>query len=108
MTGTLLIALMQKNCRESKDLETGVIPYHQIAYAVYRLSGNEPDNLKEDFFKSSEPVEEFPNVALREIYEKYKLPPGDYCIIPCTLNAGEEGEFLLRLYSEKPLQWLFL
>ena len=27
---------------------------------------------------------------------------GQYCIVPSTYDANEEGEFILRLFSEKP------
>ena len=38
---------------------------------------------------------------LREISKRILLPAGRYCIIPCTFERGNEGDFLLRVFVEK-------
>ena len=38
---------------------------------------------------------------LREISKRILLPAGRYCIIPCTFERGNEGQFLLRVFVEK-------
>jgi len=38
----------------------------------------------------------------REVVDRYKLSPGSYLIVPCTFEPNEEGDFLLRIFSEKP------
>merc|ERR1719312_1565977 len=40
-------------------------------------------------------------INLREISKRIRLESGRYCIIPCTFERGNEGEFLLRLFIEK-------
>ena len=40
-------------------------------------------------------------VNLREVSKRMRLAPGHYVVIPTTFARGEEGEFLLRLFTEK-------
>ena len=35
------------------------------------------------------------------VFLRHRFPPGRYVIVPCTFDPGEEGEFLLRLYTDK-------
>ena len=37
----------------------------------------------------------------REITNRFKLKPGSYCIVASTFEPNKEGDFLLRLFSEK-------
>ena len=38
---------------------------------------------------------------MREICDQHKLPPGEYVIIPSTFKPDEEGDYVLRVYSER-------
>ena len=40
----------------------------------------------------------------REVAREHELPPGRYVIVPCTFNAETEGEYVLRIFSEKQNQ----
>ena len=40
-------------------------------------------------------------INLREVTGRHKLKPGVYVIVPSTYEAGTEGDFLLRIFSEK-------
>ncbi len=37
----------------------------------------------------------------REISQRFDPTPGTYVIIPCAFKPRDEGEFLLRVFTEK-------
>ncbi|XP_041925143.1 calpain-1 catalytic subunit [Alosa sapidissima] len=101
---SFLVALMQKDRRkkrkEGKDMET-------IGFAVYEVPdqyrGRSGVHLKRDFFltnASSARSETFIN--LREVSSRCRLPAGEYIIVPSTFEPNKEGDFVLRVFSEKP------
>ncbi|KAM9500189.1 calpain-1 catalytic subunit isoform 1-T2 [Clarias gariepinus] len=101
---TFLVALMQKDRRkqrkEGKDMET-------IGFAIYEVprefAGQSGVHLKQSFFMthgSTARSELFIN--LREVSSRFRLPPGEYIIVPSTFEPQKEGDFVLRVFSEKP------
>ncbi|CAL8378324.1 unnamed protein product [Boreogadus saida] len=101
---SFLVALMQKDRRkkrrEGKDMET-------IGFAIYEVpkefAGKSAVHLKRDYFlthSSSARSELFIN--LREVSSRFSLPPGEYIIVPSTFEPQKEGDFVLRVFSEKP------
>ncbi|XP_039662014.1 calpain-2 catalytic subunit-like [Perca fluviatilis] len=100
---TILVGLMQKERRQHKRL--GRDP-ECIGFYIYKVPDQYkgqsnvhlgPDVLLEQSFvaKSS-----FPNT--REVCNRFKLPPGEYVIVPSTYDPNKDGSFLLRVFSEKP------
>ncbi|XP_071337313.1 calpain-2 catalytic subunit-like [Trachinotus anak] len=100
---TFLVGLMQKNGRRQKRLNRGL---ETIGFAIYEV----PDE-----YKGHSNVHLGPDVLLRqravamsstfintrEVCDRFKLPPGEYAIIPSTFHAHKNGSFLLRVFAEK-------
>lgn len=36
-----------------------------------------------------------------QVSSRFKLPPGHYLIVPSTYEPNEDGEFLIRVFSEQ-------
>lgn len=69
-------------------------PSHQLV--------GQPVHLKRDFFLSNSSrarSEQFIN--LREVSTRFRLPPGEYVVVPSTFEPNKEGDFVLRFFSEK-------
>ncbi|XP_078033593.1 calpain A isoform X6 [Augochlora pura] len=97
---TVIVALMQKNRRAQRRMGAECLT---IGFAIYHLEYPErlPKPLDVNFFKYNASVARSPSfINLREVTCRFKLPPGVYCIVPSTFDPNEEGEFLLRIFSE--------
>ena len=96
-----------------------------IGFAIYRVTECDMMHkpLQANFFAENEPVarsSEF--IDSREVCEynilklqlltsyflirlqvscRFKLPPGHYLIVPSTYEPNEDGEFLIRVFSEQ-------
>lgn len=101
---TAIVALMQKNRRLKRNIGATNL---SIGFAVCEV----PDKylnqqpLIVNFFKNiyftypdNSLMSDFIN--LREVCMRFKLPPGNYVIIPSTYLPNESGEFLLRVFTE--------
>ncbi|XP_014259622.1 calpain-A isoform X3 [Cimex lectularius] len=98
---TMIVALMQKNRRAQRKIGVECLT---IGFAIYHLE--DPDKLPRplnlNFFKYNASVARSPSfINLREVSCRFKLPQGTYCIVPSTFDPNEEGEFLLRVFTEK-------
>ncbi|XP_061771469.1 calpain-9 [Nerophis ophidion] len=95
---SVVIALMQKNRRrlrkEGMDLQT-------IGFAVYEAPNN-MDHQGKDFFRThASKARSRTYINLREVSERFTLPPGKYLLVPTTFQPHHEADFLVRIYSEK-------
>uniref|UniRef100_A0AAY5L3E5 Calpain 9 n=1 Tax=Esox lucius TaxID=8010 RepID=A0AAY5L3E5_ESOLU len=95
---SVIIALMQKNRRalrkEGFDLET-------IGFAIYEAP-DDVDHLGKDFFRyNGSKARSKTYINVREISERFNLPPGNYLLVPTTFQAHQEADFLIRVFSEK-------
>nr|CDS34356.1 calpain A [Hymenolepis microstoma] len=97
--GTLIIGLMQKDRRKMR--KEGAEPL-TIGFMVYALKDQREGLLDMNFFKYNAAVARSPAfINTREVTGRFRLPPGDYVIVPSTFNKNERADFILRIFSEK-------
>jgi calpain len=95
--GTLIVGVLQEEARKrGAELQT-------IGYVIYKLQDPNCGPLDLNFFKFNASAAKSPSfINLREICGRHKLAPGTYCVVPSTFGPNEEGDFLIRLFTEKP------
>uniref|UniRef100_A0AAZ3SUR5 Calpain 2, (m/II) large subunit b n=1 Tax=Oncorhynchus tshawytscha TaxID=74940 RepID=A0AAZ3SUR5_ONCTS len=99
---SFVVGLIQKNRRRMRKVGEDM---HTIGFAIYEVGlvggGHHYNNiLVLDLFARSETF-----VNLREVSTRFKLPPGEYLIVPSTFEADLNGDFCLRVFSEKQAQF---
>ncbi|XP_070590037.1 calpain-9 isoform X2 [Erythrolamprus reginae] len=95
---TFVAALMQKNRRKLRKLGAALLT---IGYAIYE-SPNKDEHLTKDFFRyNASKARSKTYINLREVSDRFELPPGDYIIVPTTYEPQQEADFCLRVFSEK-------
>uniref|UniRef100_A0A7N6C0R3 Calpain 9 n=1 Tax=Anabas testudineus TaxID=64144 RepID=A0A7N6C0R3_ANATE len=100
---SVVIAVMQKNRRklrkEGLDLET-------IGFAVYEVRSKH-DQVGKDFFRyHPSKARSRTYINMREVSERFTLPPGKYLLVPTTFQPHQEADFLVRIFSEKKAEAL--
>uniref|UniRef100_A0A8C8AQT4 Calpain 8 n=1 Tax=Otus sunia TaxID=257818 RepID=A0A8C8AQT4_9STRI len=96
---TILVGLMQKNRRRQKKMGEALL---SIGYSLYQLENNTDVHVNRAFFARNKPAARSdPYVNLREVSRRMKLPRGEYLIVPSTFEPYKNGEFCLRVFSEK-------
>lgn len=96
---SVLLALMQKDRRSQRHLGVADLC---IGYSVYKVPDDFSGKLDKHFFdynKSIATSGSFTN--LREVQNRFELKPGKYVIIPCAFNPDDQGDFLMRIFTEK-------
>ncbi|NXE59606.1 CAN9 protein, partial [Calcarius ornatus] len=95
---TFIAALMQKGRRKLKKLGAEMLA---IGYSIYESPGTD-GHLGKDFFRyHASKARSKTYINLREVSHRFKLPPGDYILIPTTFEPHQEADFCLRIFSEK-------
>ncbi|XP_052542655.1 calpain-8 isoform X3 [Tympanuchus pallidicinctus] len=103
---TILVGLMQKNRRRQKRMGEGLL---SIGYSLYQipqeLENNKDIHLNRAFFTRNQPVARSETyINLREVSSRIRLPKGEYLIVPSTFEPYKNGEFCLRVFSEKKVK----
>ncbi|PAA62468.1 hypothetical protein BOX15_Mlig002403g1, partial [Macrostomum lignano] len=97
---TCIIGLQQRDNRgvrrQSDYLQIGFVVYH---LPTPQLVGRQ---LPRDFFNRNAFVAACDYfINSRANVKRFNLQPGNYVIVPCTFDAHQHGEFLLRVYTER-------
>uniref|UniRef100_A0A3Q4N6C4 calpain-2 n=1 Tax=Neolamprologus brichardi TaxID=32507 RepID=A0A3Q4N6C4_NEOBR len=99
---SFLVALMQKDRRRFRRQGQDM---HTIGFAIYEVRGQKgcPSvHMKKDFFlRQSSCARSETFINLREVSGRFRLPPGEYLIVPSTFDPSKEADFVLRVFTEK-------
>uniref|UniRef100_A0A672GMQ8 Calpain-3 n=1 Tax=Salarias fasciatus TaxID=181472 RepID=A0A672GMQ8_SALFA len=96
---TVVVALMQKGRRMQRHQGAKFLT---IGFSIYEVMRGQDQHLQKDFFLYTASKAKCKTyINLREVTERFRLPPGEYVVIPTTFNPHKEGEFILRVFSEK-------
>ncbi|XP_023986510.1 calpain-2 catalytic subunit isoform X2 [Physeter macrocephalus] len=100
---TFLVGLIQKHRRRQRKMGEDM---HTIGFGIYEipeeLTGQTNIHLSKNFFlthRARERSDTFIN--LREVLNRFKLPPGEYILVPSTFEPNKDGDFCIRVFSEK-------
>uniref|UniRef100_A0A8B9CTE7 Calpain 9 n=1 Tax=Anser brachyrhynchus TaxID=132585 RepID=A0A8B9CTE7_9AVES len=97
---TFIAALMQKDRRKLRKFGAEML---SIGYSIYESPGGD-GHLNKDFFRyHASKARSKTYINLREVSNRFKLPPGDYILVPTTFEPHQEADFCLRIFSEKKL-----
>ncbi|KAM8834184.1 calpain-3 isoform 1-T1 [Synchiropus picturatus] len=99
---TFVVALMQKNRRKERRMGGNL---YTIGFAIYEvpkeMHGNKQHMTKDFFLFNNTKARSKSYINLREVTQRFSLSPGEYVIVPSTYEPHQEGEFILRVFSEK-------
>ena len=75
-----------------------------VGFFIYKLDDKKKEKvpLDREHFRYHSSFAQSPGyINQREVVKNFKFEPGSYVIVPTTFEPEEEGEFLLRIFSEK-------
>ncbi|XP_066234652.1 calpain-14 [Saccopteryx leptura] len=100
MPCSVMVSLLQKPRHRHRNRKRHLA----IGLFIFRVSKFYDDQRKlpQEFFLQNNPLS-FPEVFLpeKEVSRELWLEPGTYLIVPCTAEACQESEFVLRVFSRK-------
>ncbi|XP_043858548.1 calpain-2 catalytic subunit [Dromiciops gliroides] len=99
---TFLVGLIQKHRRRQRKMGEDM---HTIGFGIYEVpeefSGRTNLHLNKSFFLTTRARERSDTfINLREVLNRFKLPAGEYVIVPSTFEPHKNGDFCLRVFSE--------
>ncbi|XP_058129991.1 calpain-A-like [Anopheles ziemanni] len=96
---TMIVSLIQKNRRSKRNKGIECLT---IGFAVYRveLTDLKQKPLPKSFFINQLSAAKSTFINMREVTCRFRFNPGMYVIVPSTYDPNEEGEFMIRVFSE--------
>ncbi|XP_069787116.1 calpain-2 catalytic subunit-like [Narcine bancroftii] len=100
---SLLVGVIQKNRRRQRKMGEDM---HTIGYAIYEV----PDECKDQnniqmrkrfFMTHASKAKSETFINLREVMSRHALPCGQYFIVPSTFEPNKNGDFAIRVFTEK-------
>uniref|UniRef100_A0A023FNA0 Putative calpain-b n=1 Tax=Amblyomma cajennense TaxID=34607 RepID=A0A023FNA0_AMBCJ len=98
---TVIVALLQKNRRVFQSRDD---MWLNIGFALYEVEDPKkcPTPLTAEYLGDYREVCQSERLSQsRENTTRFRLLPGTFCVIPCTEEPDQAGDFLLRIYTEK-------
>ncbi|KAL6461893.1 hypothetical protein MHYP_G00300380 [Metynnis hypsauchen] len=100
---SFLVGLMQKDGRKERQFGRDL---NTVGFAIYKVpdeyKGDNNVHLGPDVLLRQRAIAMSDTfINLREVCGRFKLPPGEYVIIPSTFEPHRKGSFILRVFAEK-------
>uniref|UniRef100_A0A3Q1FD15 Calpain-2 catalytic subunit n=1 Tax=Acanthochromis polyacanthus TaxID=80966 RepID=A0A3Q1FD15_9TELE len=102
---TFVVGLIQKNRRRMRKMGQDM---HTVGFAIYEFSGQRNVHLNRNFFlRHSSAARSETFINLREVCSRLTLPPGEYLLVPSTFEPHKDGDFCVRVFTEKQADFHF-
>uniref|UniRef100_A0A6Q2X9S0 Calpain catalytic domain-containing protein n=1 Tax=Esox lucius TaxID=8010 RepID=A0A6Q2X9S0_ESOLU len=100
---SFVVGLIQKNRRRMRKVGEDMLT---IGFAIYEVPqqfhGQTEVKLDKNYFLThAQKAHSETFINLREVSTRFKLPPGEYLIVPSTFEPNQNADFCLRVFSEK-------
>uniref|UniRef100_A0A8C9XB05 Calpain 2, (m/II) large subunit, like n=1 Tax=Sander lucioperca TaxID=283035 RepID=A0A8C9XB05_SANLU len=95
---SFLVGLIQKNRRRARKLGEDM---HTVGFAIYQVRHGNVHLNKNYFLRHASAARSETFINLREVCSRFCLPPGEYLIVPSTFEPHKNGDFCVRVFSEK-------
>uniref|UniRef100_A0A8C5B162 Calpain-2 catalytic subunit n=1 Tax=Gadus morhua TaxID=8049 RepID=A0A8C5B162_GADMO len=100
---SMVVGLIQKNRRKLRKVGEDM---HTMGFAIYEFSGQRNIHLNKNFFlRHAAAARSETFVNLREVCTRFLMPPGEYLILPSTFEPNQNGDFCVRVFSEKQVEF---